>query len=139
MEDIFESIEDFPFRHNMQTRWKDMDSFGHVNNALYFTYIEDAWAAFFKRWNLRSLNKSLIVASVKIDFLNQIQHPSELIVGQRISRIGNSSFDIHSAIYLQGSNKPSASSVITCVCYDYEKNQAVPVYNEIKAEYTGWN
>ena len=133
----FNLIEDFPFHYSIKTRWKDMDSFGHVNNAVFLTYIEDARITFFKRWNLRSLKKSLIVASIKIDFLSQIQHPSEMIIGQRISRIGNSSFDIHSAIYLQGSNKPSAYSVITCVCYDYEKNQTVPVYNEIKAEYAG--
>ena len=133
----YDLIEDFPFRYNLTTRWKDMDSFGHVNNAVFLTYLEDARITFFKRWNIKSRNKSIIVASVKIDFLRQVQHPSNLIIGQRISRIGNSSFDIHSAIYLKGAKKPSASAVITSVCYDYKCSKTLPVYDEIKSEYAG--
>ena len=61
---------DFPFQHTVQTRWKDMDSFRHVNNANYLTYIEDARLSLFKRWGLGIEKKSLIVASIKIDYLN---------------------------------------------------------------------
>ena len=132
MENIIESLEDFPFHHNIQTRWKDMDSFGHINNAVYLTYIEDARTTFSTRWNLKSQNKSIIVASLKIDYLTQIKHPSKLIIGSKIAKIGNSSFDIQSAIFIKGLNKPSALSIVTCVCYDYKKGQSVPVYEEIR-------
>ena len=84
-------ISDFKFHYELNTRWKDMDVFGHVNNAVILTYIEDARITFFKRWNLKIQKKALILASVKIDYLHQITHPSNLIVGQRISRIGNKS------------------------------------------------
>ena len=131
-----DSMAKFPFDYNVNTRWKDMDSFGHVNNAVFLTYIEDARITLFKRWNLRDRKKSLIVASLKIDFLRPIKHPSELIIRQRISRVGNKSFDIQSIIYLQDANKPSASSVITCVCIDYDRNKTLPVYSEIKADYS---
>ena len=43
-------LEDYPFRHEVQTRWKDMDVFGHVNNANYLTYIEDARISMFNHW-----------------------------------------------------------------------------------------
>ena len=133
----YDSIVEFPFHYNLKTRWKDMDSFGHVNNALFLTYIEDARITLFKRWDLVDLKQSIIVASVKIDFISQMQHPSDLIIGQRISRIGNTSFDIHSVIYLKDAQKPSASSVVTCVCYDYKRSKTLPVYDAIKAEYVG--
>ena len=135
MENIIESLEDFPFYHNIETRWKDMDSFGHVNNAVYFTYIEDARITFFKRWSLKSKKKSLIVGSVKIDYLIPIKHPSKLIIGSKISRIGNCSFDVQSAIFIESIKNPSAFSCVTCVCYDYENSESVPVYDEIRKDF----
>ena len=135
MENIIESLEDFLFHHNIQTRWKDMDSFGHINNAVYLTYIEDARTTLFKRWNLKSQNKSIIVASLKIDYFTQIKHPSKLIIGSKISRIGNSSFDLQSAIFIDGLNKPAALSLVICVCYDYENGQSVTVYDEIRNDF----
>ena len=135
MGNIIESLEDFLFHHNIQTRWKDMDSFGHINNAVYLTYIEDARTTLFKRWNLNSQNKSVIVASLKIDYFTQIKHPSKLIIGSKISRIGNSSFDIQSAIFIEGLKKPAALSLVICVCYDYENGQSVTVYDKIRNDF----
>ena len=86
-------LGDYPFHHEVQTRWKDIDSFGHVNNANFLTFIEDARLTLFKRWKINGQQKSLIVAAIKIDYLNQLTHPSTLMIGQRISRLGNKSFD----------------------------------------------
>ena len=135
MGNIIELLEDFLFHHNIQTRWKDMDSFGHINNAVYLTYIEDARTTLFKRWNLNRQNNSVIVASLKIDYFTQIKHPSKLIIGSKISRIGNSSFDIQSAIFIDGLKKPAALSLVICVCYDYENGQSVTVYDEIRNDF----
>jgi acyl-CoA thioester hydrolase len=128
-------ITDYPQHYELKTRWKDIDSFGHVNNAVFLTYIEDARIMYFKRWNVTEKKRSLIVASIKIDYLRQIEHPSDLIVGQKISRIGNSSFDIQSAIFLNNDPKPAANSVVSCVCFDYQQNKSDPVYDEIKADF----
>jgi acyl-CoA thioester hydrolase len=130
-----QSIADYSQHYELKTRWKDIDSFGHVNNAVFLTYIEDARIMYFKRWNVTEKKRSLIVASIKIDYLRQIVHPSDLIVGQKISRIGNSSFDIQSAIFLHNDPKPAANSVVSCVCFDYQQNKSVPVYDEIKADF----
>ena len=130
-----QSITDYPQHYEFKTRWKDLDLFGHVNNAVFLTYIEDARIMYFKRWNITEKKRSLIVASIKIDYLRQIVHPSDLIVGQKISRIGNSSFDIQSAIFLHNDPKPAANSVVSCVCFDYQQNKSVPVYDEIKADF----
>ena len=129
------SITDYSQHYEFKTRWKDIDLFGHVNNAVFLTYIEDARIMYFKRWNITEKKRSLIVASIKIDYLRQIVHPSDLIVGQKISRIGNSSFDIQSAIFLNNDPKPAAHSVVSCVCFDYEESKSVPVYDEIKADF----
>ena len=130
-----EKITDYPHHYELKTRWRDIDSFGHVNNAVFLTYIEDARILFFRRWKITEMKKSLIVASIKIDYLQQIDHPSDLIVGQKISRIGNSSFDIQSTLFIKGKPKPAARSVVISVCFDYKQNKSVPVYDEITADF----
>ena len=130
-----QSITDYPHHYEFKTRWKDMDLFGHVNNAVFLTYIEDARIMYFKRWNITEKKRSIIVASIKIDYLRQIKHPSKLIVGQKVSRIGNSSFDIQSMIFLNNDREPAANSLVSCVCFDYEQSKSVPVYDEIKSAF----
>ena len=128
-------LEHFPFTHSIKTRWKDIDAFRHVNNATFLTYIEDARILFFKRWGINLKEKSLIVASVKIDYINQLTHPSNIIIGQKVSRLGTKSFDIQSAIFLELNLKLICSSIITSVCYDFVNNKSVLIFNEIKKDF----
>ena len=72
MKNIDIKLDDFPFHHTIKTRWRDLDAFRHVNNATFLSYIEDARILFFKRWGINLKEKSLIVASVKIDYINQL-------------------------------------------------------------------
>ena len=56
-------LSDFPYRHELKTRWRDLDAFNHVNNATFLSYIEDARIVFFKRWGIDFKTKSLIQAN----------------------------------------------------------------------------
>ena len=80
--------------------------------------------------------KSLTVASLSINFLKQLKHPSSIIVGQRISRIGNKSFDVESSIFKKGvDDEPIAVSKVILVCFDFDKQKSVPVFKKIIDEY----
>jgi len=126
-------INDFTFTHRINTRFRDLDAFKHVNNATFLSYLEDARIVFFKRWNVDHSTRSLIVASINIDYVNQVIHPSELVICQRISRIGNKSFDNFSVIFSK--NKVVCVSTVTIVCYDFKNKITVPVYSEIKKDF----
>ena len=128
-------LEDYKFQHTLQTRWKDLDAFRHINNAVFLSYIEDARIILLKRWKINYDKKSLIVASVKIDYLKQVNHPSSLAIGQRVSRLGTKSFDIESAIFVKGDKEPSCISTITSVAFDFKLNKTVKVYKEIIDDY----
>ena len=94
-------ISDFTFLYKLDTRWRDLDAFQHVNNAIYATYIESARVDLFKRWGILGNNtgESIIMASLKIDYLAQLKHPTSMVIGQKITRIGKTSFDIESVIF----------------------------------------
>ena len=51
-------LEDFTFKHKIKTRFKDLDAFNHVNNAIFLSYIEDARMLFFKKWDINLKEKS---------------------------------------------------------------------------------
>jgi len=131
------TIDDFPFTHKIKTRWRDLDAFRHVNNATFLSYIEDARILFFKRWSINLKEKSLIVASVKIDYISQLEHPSDIIIGQKISRLGTKSFDVQSAIFTKNDKRLVCTSTVTTVCFNFLKNKSVEVFKEIKEDYNG--
>jgi len=130
-------IGNYKFQHKLNTRWKDLDAFRHINNAVFLSYIEDARITLFDRWGIDYQSKSLIVASVKIDYLKQVQHPSSLIIGQRVSRIGNKSFDLESVLFIEDSLEPVCISQVTSVAFNFKKNKTVKVYQEIIDDYEG--
>jgi len=130
-----QKITDFKFQHSLRTRWIDLDAFRHINNAVYLSYIEDARLELLSRWKITQDGKSVIVASVKIDYYKQVLHPTELIIGQRVSRIGNKSFDITSIVFNKDTQESICQSLITIVCFDFSSNKTVLVYNKIKNDY----
>ena len=128
------NLKDYPFHVKIETRWRDLDAFGHVNNAVFATYIETARGTLFERWNLpfNGTGQSLIVASITIDYLKQIKHPTKMIIGQRISRIGNSSFDIESSIFTKKDKlSPIAISKVVVVCFDFDNQKSVLVFQQV--------
>ena len=128
------TLKEYPFHHQTKTRWKDLDAFQHINNAVFLSYFEDARVALFKRWNLRPNGKSLIVVSAKIDYYKQLMHPADIIIGQRVSRLGKTSFDIESTLFDISHNIISGAT-ITCVCFDFDNQAKQPVYKLIKKDY----
>jgi len=125
-------IDDFSFLYSINTRFSDIDAFNHVNNAVFLSYFEDARKVFFERWSINFQERSLIVAAVQINYFHQLEHPSSLIVGQKIIRIGNKSFDILSVLFY---NKiPVSMAITTLVCYDFVLKKTVLVFDEIKKD-----
>jgi len=82
--DTIPKIEDFKFKHQIKTRWKDSDAFRHINNAVYLSYVEDARLELMRRWGITQDGESVIVASAKVDYYKQVVHPTPLIIGQKV-------------------------------------------------------
>ena len=127
-------LKDYPFHHKTKTRWKDLDAFQHINNAVFLSYFEDARVGLFDRWNLEPKGKSIIVASAKVNYYKQLIHPTDFIIGQKVSRLGNTSFDIQSTLFDLSENMIS-DATITCVCFDFDQQEKQSVYELIKNDY----
>jgi acyl-CoA thioester hydrolase len=118
------------FVHRETVRFGDLDALGHVNNAVFLTYIESARVAFlFDSGAATSLeDMSIIVARIEIDFRAPVRFGSEIEIGVRASRFGNKSFDLEYVLRVGGQVVAEARSVL--VGYDYEKRESVAIPDE---------
>ncbi len=73
-----------------EMRWGDMDAFGHVNNAMYFTYFEQVRID----W-VRSIGHEhgLVMANISCTFLQPLKYPATLQVRLYAGKPGRSSLD----------------------------------------------
>ena len=122
---------DFDFWTIIDTRWRDMDSLGHINHATYLSYMESARVDVYIELGFsgirREMDESTILASMEVHYLDQATHPSKLEVGHRISRVGNKSFDFVAGIFDNIDKRPICSAIFKLVAYNYETEFTIPV------------
>jgi acyl-CoA thioester hydrolase len=115
------------FVQGEQVRFRDLDPMGHVNNAVFLTYLEQARVAFFSEMGaatgLEEMN--MIVARVEIDFKAPVRLGQEVEISVRASRFGTKSFDLDYELRVEGELVAVAKSVQ--VAYDYNRREPVPV------------
>ena len=107
---------------------------GHINNVLYLRYIECGRLDYLNRVLGISFNQSgqgVILADMKVSYLRQVHHPANLQVATRVSRIGNTSFDIAANIYDEAGDAVVKSNAV-CVWFDYVENHKHPVPQAIR-------
>ena len=114
----------YPYVHRDRVRFRDCDAMGHVNNAVYSTYLEEA------RIGVLGDLIDFILARVEIDFRSELRAREEVEVRTRCSRIGTKSFDLEHVIAADGRVVAEAKSVL--VSYDYERAESVPVPDALR-------
>ena len=78
------------------------------------------------------MNKSTILANIKITYLAQLGHPSSLKIGHRIIRVGTKSYDLISGIFLQTDNTLVCSAYFKLVSFNYKNNKTILVPEKIR-------
>jgi len=103
---------------------------GHVNNAVFLTYIESARVGFLQHLGAAATleDMSFIVARIEIDFRAPVRLGEELAISVRASRFGAKSFDLDYELRVDGKVVAQAKSVL--VAYDYAKREAVEIPDE---------
>jgi acyl-CoA thioester hydrolase len=119
----------FPHVRTERVRFRDCDLMGHVNNAVYSTYLEEA------RIEVLGGLSDFILARVEIDFRSEVRAGEEVEVRTRCSRVGTKSFELEHEIHANGRLAAEGRSVL--VGYDYERGQSVALSDEIRTRLEG--
>ena len=136
------------FTHQLEVRFRDCDAMGHVNNAVYLTYLEQAR---FAHWRANGLAghtldsapaddggpaiPGVIVARVEIDYRRAAKHGDVLRVHLGVAAIGRSSFTYEYEI-VDATDTLIANARTVIVRFDYAAGRSVPISEEMKETLT---
>lgn len=73
-------LTDYPVIYEQNVAWGDMDAFGHVNNVIYYRYIESARICYLDVLNIFKLDINTVVASSQCKYLKPVFYPDQLIL-----------------------------------------------------------
>lgn len=107
-------LSDFPLKSSDKIRYSDTDRQGHVNNAVFSTFLETGRVEILYDPSLPILSNeaSFVIASLQINFLREITWPGEVMIGTGIKKIGNSSIHLYQMIFQDGECAAEATTVI---------------------------
>lgn len=129
--------------HRLAVRFRDCDPLGHVNNAVFLTYLEQAR---FHLWRAQlgyvatPANSSgkrglgFILARAECDFKAQARYGDELEVRLSLDAIGQKSFTYMYEILDVSTRRVVASARTVQVRFDYDENRSVPIDDSLKAQ-----
>jgi acyl-CoA thioester hydrolase len=119
--------------YKVDVRFSDFDIYKHVNNAVYFSYLESARIDFFQRllghdWDWT--NFGLILKKQTIEYNFPIQFYDNVYIEVSVLSIGNKSFELYYKVFNTDTIFALATTIL--VCYDYTNKSTINIPIEIK-------
>lgn len=120
-----------PYRHAIEVRFRDLDGLGHINNAVYHTYVEQCRTKMFVVMGLGELKHirgdfPIILARTEMDFLMQGSYGDQIVVECVVEKVGNKSFTQSYRVIAEGKGELARAKAVL-VWFDFEKNTSVPI------------
>ncbi len=130
-------MTDYQVYHDVAVRFRDLDPMGHVNNAVYNSYLEEARMAY---WKLAQPETSLesipfILARVEIDYRSPALSREVIRVALRAEWIGEKSFAFSYFLSEKVSGRAVAEALSIQVYFDYGNERPAAVPDELRREF----
>jgi acyl-CoA thioester hydrolase len=118
------------FELEMPIRWGDMDAMGHVNNTVYFRYMEQLRISWFDAMGfaLNPNGEGPLIINASCTFLRELTYPGTVLARQYVGEIGRSSFETH--VDMLRTDDPLtvyANGAAKVVWVDFPKHKSVPL------------
>ncbi len=116
----------------MEVRYGDIDAQGHLNNASYLTFFEQARIHYLVHLGLYDVQRSfseigVIIADIHIAYRQPVLWGTPIRVGVKTTRLGTKSFITAQALFNANNNQVLADGEVVLVTYDYQINQSIPL------------
>ena len=125
------------YRHfvRIATRWMDNDSYGHVNNVVYYSYFDSAVNEHLVRVAGLDVARDPVVGYVvetSCRFMRPLSFPSAVDVGLRIARLGRSSVVYDIAVYAEDEDVAAAAGRLVHVWVDRASGRPASVPDRVR-------
>ncbi len=116
------------FKNSVEIRFADIDAYGHVNHAVYFTYLETARTLFFKDKFINLFEKGInfIITNASCEYKKPILLSDTLIVEMEIVNVKRTRFDVIYELN-NGKGKTFAFAKTTLAIFDSKKNKPIRI------------
>jgi acyl-CoA thioester hydrolase len=127
-------VADFTVVEELVPRFRDTDAMGHINNAVYVTYLEVARQNYWRALDAQSDYRRVpfILAGVKIDFRSEALVKETLALAIHCAWIGNKSFGFEYEIRARVTSRLVVEASSVQVCYDYTSKTSMAVPPELR-------
>jgi acyl-CoA thioester hydrolase len=125
-----------PVAISLPVQWGDQDAFGHVNNVVYFRWMESARIEYFRQAAIGGVSNQgvgPILASIKCDFRRQLTYTDTLLVSASIASIGRTSMKMVHLVYSTAQQIVAAEGDSVIVMFEYTKQRPILVADDIRA------
>lgn len=124
------------FSTDIKVRGYHIDVFGHVNNARYLEFLEEARWRYIDETNFEEIlqaNKwGFAVVNININYKAAAFNGQTISVGVKVERMGNSSMTVKQVITLKGTDKVISEADVTFVVLNLVNNKPVRITDELK-------
>ena len=123
------------FESRQSVRWGDMDAMGHVNNAMYFRYLESARIDWFTAVGFRPdpQGQGPVIVNAFCNFYRQLEYPGDILVSLYVSDAARTTFETWATIEkLSEPGVVCASGGATTIWVDFPRQKAVELPDWIR-------
>ncbi|MGE5471775.1 MAG: acyl-CoA thioesterase [Bacteroidota bacterium] len=119
----------------MPIRWGDMDAYGHVNNTVYFRYMEQARVEWIEELKVpvRPGGEGPVIINASCTFLIPMTYPGVVEVRTFTGAPGRSSVQTHVEMRLEGDDRIYAEAAAKVVWMDTRTGKSVPLPDHVRA------
>ena len=122
------------FEHPVDVRWRDTDALGHVNHAVFLTYLEEGRDAFFMQ--AFGGEPDYVMARIEVNFRAEVRHPQRRVtVRLAVERLGTTSLTTRETI-LTPEGEVAAEARVVTVRWDPRARKPVPFSETERARLT---
>lgn len=117
------------------TRWMDNDQYGHVNNAVYYSYFDTVVNGYLieaSGCDVRELPAIGIVAETSCRFLSELSFPDVVHAGLALEKLGNSSVVYRIGLFRNQESEPAALGRFVHVYVDSATRRPVPIPPQVR-------
>lgn len=128
----------FPHVLAIPTRWMDNDVYGHVNNALYYSFFDTVINHFLiteAGLDFQAGEVIGLAVETHCQFFHAISFPDVIDAGLRIAHVGGSSVRYEIGLFRQGEAQAAAFGYFVHVFVDRETRRPVPIPAPMRAAF----
>lgn len=120
-------MDDYSYETAVDVRLRDIDFMGHVNNATYATYLEQAREDFFRDvLGVSLVETNTVLVHLEIEYARPIEADDTVTVGLRVPELGHSSMPVEYEIRANGVQAATAHTVQVLADPETGESQPIP-------------